>query len=111
VLNFNRALHGIDRTREFSQEVIARGIDHPTTVLLDERGHYLPIGCERTDRRLFIVPHEAAVAFDIGTENGGELAFHTHPPRKRLSYRQRPFVKRRRRLAAGAVVYSPLGLR
>ena len=30
-------------------------------------------------RAFLILAHEAAVAFDIGTENGGELAFHTYP--------------------------------
>ena len=28
--------------------------------------------------RLFVLPHEAAVAEDIGAEYGGELTFHTH---------------------------------
>jgi hypothetical protein len=33
---------------------------------------------EGTQRRLFLFPHEAAVAEHVGTEYGGELAFHTH---------------------------------
>src|SRR5713226_6346220 len=28
--------------------------------------------------RLLISPHEAAVAIDVGAEDSGELAFHTH---------------------------------
>ena len=50
-------------------------------VLLDKRGHHFTIGREGADGRLLILAHEAAVAFDIGTEDGSELAFHTHLPR------------------------------
>ena len=34
------------------------------------------MGRKREQRRLFILPHEAAVAVDVGTEYGGEFAFH-----------------------------------
>ncbi len=38
-----------------------------------------PIGREGADGGLLILAHEAAVAFDIGTENGSEFALHTYP--------------------------------
>src|SRR6266851_6201937 len=37
--------------------------------------------------RLFVLPHEAAVAEDIGTEYGGELTFQYPPIASRLSRR------------------------
>ena len=33
-----------------------------------------------TERRFFVLPHEAAVAEDIGAEYGGELTFHAPTP-------------------------------
>jgi hypothetical protein len=46
-------------------------------MLLDEGGHDLTIGREALDRRVLIVTHEAAVALDISTEDGGKLPFHS----------------------------------
>jgi hypothetical protein len=84
-LNRDRTLHGIDRTGELGQEIIPGRVHHSAAVLRDEGSHHLAVSSEGADRRFLILPHEAAVAFDIGAENGGELAFHTHPPRERLS--------------------------
>src|SRR5437879_3758078 len=39
----------------------------------------LAVGREGTEGAFFIGAHEAAVAVDIGTENGGELALHVYP--------------------------------
>ena len=47
-------------------------------MLLDERGHDFPIGGQGADGRLFILAHEAAIAFDIGAEDRRELAFHAN---------------------------------
>src|SRR5712692_7510935 len=38
---------------------------------------------QSAQRRLFVLPHEAAIAEDIGTEYGGELTFQ-YPPIARL---------------------------
>jgi hypothetical protein len=50
-------------------------------MLLNEAGYHFPTGLERMNRGLFIVTHEATVAFDIGAEDGSEFAFHrnTYP--------------------------------
>src|SRR5712672_2118994 len=37
------------------------------------------MGGKRAQRCLFVLPHEAAVAVDVGAEYGGELALH-YPP-------------------------------
>src|SRR5213593_3543365 len=70
--------HGIYRTGKLSQQIIPRGVDYSTSVLLDKRRHHLPVGGQGANGRLLILAHEAAVAFDIGTKDGSELALHTH---------------------------------
>ena len=49
-------------------------IYHPAAVLLDEIEEGLFVGFEGGYRGRFVVLHEAAVAGDVGAENGGELA-------------------------------------
>src|SRR5215475_10276961 len=51
------------------------GIHHPAAMLLNKRGHDLPVGSQGADGGFFILTHETAIAFDISTEDGGELAF------------------------------------
>ena len=48
-------------------------------VLFDQAVEYPAMRGQGSDCRLFVLPHEAAVAVDVGTEDGGELAFHTQP--------------------------------
>src|SRR5262245_13078691 len=43
-------------------------------MLLNKRGHEGAVGGEGSDGGDFIVAHEAAVALDVGAEDGGELA-------------------------------------
>ncbi len=76
VLNLDRAAHGIDHTGELGQQIITGRIDHAATVLLDQRGDQCTIGGEGADGGFFIVPHEAAVAGDIGAEDRRQLALH-----------------------------------
>ena len=77
VLNRNGRLDRIDGTSELGQHVVAWGIDDPAMVLLDETSYHLAISLERANGGLFIIAHEATVAFDIGAEDGGEFALHT----------------------------------
>ncbi len=49
--------------------------------------------------RLLVLPHEAAVAEDIGTEYGGELTFQCSPPAR--DYYFRPAVALRMASAIG----------
>ena len=48
-------------------------------MLLNERGHRRAIGGQGANGAFLIFAHEAAVAFDIGAEDGSEFAFHIHP--------------------------------
>jgi len=48
-------------------------------MLLDEAVNQFAVGGKSAQRRLFVLPYEAAVAEDIGTEYGGELTLQ-YPP-------------------------------
>jgi hypothetical protein len=93
-LNLHRPTHGIDRAGKLGQKVIARRIDYSATVLRDEGSHHLTISYKGANSRLFILAHEATVAFNIGTEDRSEFAFHNSFPRRRLSLQLSKVVKR-----------------
>jgi hypothetical protein len=48
-------------------------------MLLDSGIDQLTMGGKGAQRRLFVIPHEAAVAENVGAEYGGELSLH-YPP-------------------------------
>jgi hypothetical protein len=56
-------------------------------MLLDEIVDQFAVCGQCTEGRLFIFPHEAAVAVNVGTQDGGEFALHTHL-RVETSFRQ-----------------------
>ena len=58
-----------------------------STVLLHKISYCGAVSGKCADSRLFIIIHEAAVTFDIGTKNGGEFAFKTF-----VGHRITPFV-------------------
>ena len=78
-LDIDGALHRIDHAGELGEHAVAGRVHEPPVMLLDERVDYLAVGRKGAESRLFIFPHEAAVAEDVGAEYGGELAFH-YPP-------------------------------
>src|SRR5713226_4384712 len=41
---------------------------------------------QSTERRLLVLPHEAAIAEHVGAEYGGELALHDLTPRRESSF-------------------------
>jgi hypothetical protein len=45
--------------------------------MLDKFCYDVSVGRQRANCSLFVFTHEATVTFDIGTEDGGELAFKT----------------------------------
>jgi hypothetical protein len=45
-------------------------------MLPDNSGDDLQIGFEGTDGPFLVLPHEATVALDIGTQDGGEFSFY-----------------------------------
>ncbi len=79
-LDLNRALDGIHDAGELGQYAVARRVHESSTVLLDQRIDQLTRRGQTTEGRLLVLPHEAAIAEDIGAEYGGELPFHAPTP-------------------------------
>jgi hypothetical protein len=75
LLDLHSTTDRIHYTAKFGQKVVPRGVHHPASMLLNECGHQLPIGRQGPDRRILILAHEAAVPFNIRTEDGGEFTF------------------------------------
>ena len=64
---------------ELGQHAVAGGVYEAPVMLLDETVDYLAMRGQGAERRLFVLPHEAAVAEHVGAEYGGELTFHPPP--------------------------------
>jgi hypothetical protein len=86
-LDLDRTLERIHDAGELRQYAVSGGVYEPPVVLFDQAVDYLATRGQGSDCRLFVVPHEAAVAVDVGTEDGGELAFHSHPELRESSRR------------------------
>jgi hypothetical protein len=72
-LDLDRASNGIDDARKLGQHAVAREINEPTVMLLDQRIDQLAVRRKSAMSPLFVLPHEAAVAVDVGAEYGGDL--------------------------------------
>src|SRR6266852_321433 len=78
-LDYDGALHRVHHTGELRYDAVPCGINEASTVMLDEAIDQFAVGGKSTQRRLFVLPHEAAIAEYIGTEYGGEFAIHYSP--------------------------------
>src|SRR6266851_703677 len=111
-LDLDGALDGIHDAGELGEYAVAGGIDEASVMLLDQRIDQLAMRGQSTKSGLLVLPHEAAIAEDIGTEYGGELAFQYPPIASRLSCRVPTAVKdcfkRHAVLRGGVVVRAPL---
>src|SRR5262249_34870880 len=74
-LDLDRTLHGVHHAGELGEHTIACGANDSTALLLDEGVGYFPVGSQGAQRAYLILAHQAAVALDIGAEDGGEFAF------------------------------------
>jgi len=75
-LDRQRAGDGLDDTREFDQEAVAGGLDDAAFVLGDLGVDQLAaVGAEPSERARLVLPHQPAVARDIGGENDREPPF------------------------------------
>jgi hypothetical protein len=68
-------LHGIHGTREIGDEAIACRVEDPTAMRGDQAINDDPVSGEGVKGAEFIESHQAAVAFDIGREDRGQLSF------------------------------------
>jgi hypothetical protein len=73
--DLDRAASRIERARELGEEVVARGVDHPTAMLANEGRDVLASGLQRPHRRHLVASHKAAVASHVTAQDSGELAF------------------------------------
>jgi hypothetical protein len=74
-LHRDSTLHGVHRTGEVSDEAVTRRVEDPTPMRADQAIGDDPVGGEGAKSANFVLPHKAAVAFDIGCEDSGELPF------------------------------------
>ncbi len=81
-LDLDGAFHRIHNAGELRQHAITGGVHEAPAVLLDAGVNDFAIGGKRMQCRLFIFPHEAAIAVYVGAEYGGELTFHALNPRR-----------------------------
>jgi hypothetical protein len=88
-LDFHGALNRIDHTCELGQHAVAGRVNEFPVMLLDETVDYSAMHRQGLNGRLFVVPHEATVAMDVGTQYGGEPTFHPTAPVGSLSAKDR----------------------
>jgi len=74
-LDFDCALYRIHHAGKFGQQVVTRSIHHPPPVQQGKIGHGIPVGRQGADGAHLILAHQAAVAFNIRTEDGGKFTF------------------------------------
>jgi hypothetical protein len=78
-LDLGGALHGVDDAGELGEHVVAGRVHHPSPVAGHGRRDRLPVRGDRADGGDLVVAHQPAVAFDVGAEDGGQLAVHAAP--------------------------------
>ena len=84
-LDFHGTAHCVDRARKFDQGTITRGLHDAAAMLGNLRiDEFAPICLERCESAFLVNTHQAAVAGDIGSEDGGQPPFDT-----RLRHRNR----------------------
>jgi hypothetical protein len=76
-LDLDCAFNSIHRTGKLCQHAVPGGDHESAVVLLDQPVNYPAMRREVADRRRFVLPHQAAVAMDVGAEYGGEPALHS----------------------------------
>jgi hypothetical protein len=85
-LNLDCATRGVNDTSELDQKPIASGLDDTAPI----RGNlgiknFPPMGPERGERAFLVGTHQAAVARNIGSEDGSQPSFDA-----RLGHKDRP---------------------
>jgi hypothetical protein len=68
VLHRDSTLHGVHSTSEVSDETIASRVEDPTAMRGDQAIYDDPVRGEGAERVDLILPHQSAVALDIGCE-------------------------------------------
>jgi hypothetical protein len=79
-VDYSGALHRVHHAGELCYDAVPCGINEAPAVMLDKAVDQLAVGSNGAQRHLFTLPHEAAVAINVGAEYGGELTFQNPPP-------------------------------
>ena len=75
VLNLDGTLHDIYGAGKVGDETVTRRVEDPTAMRGDQAIDDDPVRGEGAKGADLIEPHQAAVAFDVGGEDRGELPF------------------------------------
>ena len=59
---------------QLGEQIVARGVDHPSAERVDQALDFAAMGPKREDRGLVVVVHQPAVADRIGAQNGRQPA-------------------------------------
>ena len=91
-LHSDGTFHSIHGTGEIGDKAVTRRGEDPTAMRGDQGIADGPVSVEGAKRADFISPHKAAVAFDVGGEDRGELSFDGWrvQPRHLPNYEYRP---------------------
>ena len=85
-LDFGCAANGLDCAVEFGEQRVARRIEDPSPVQVDQRFEDFPVAAKHAHCALFVGGHHFAVACDIGAQDRCE------PPLERLRTLWRGFI-------------------
>ena len=75
-LNVDGAANRFDRTGEFGEHCVARGVEYPSAGAGDKIVHDAAIGCEPPQRLFFILGNKPAVTSNVSGKNGRDFSFH-----------------------------------
>jgi len=83
LLNGHRTIDRVQHTGKFGKDAIAGGINDSAAEACDHGQNDALVALEVADGRFLVRPHQAAVASDVGSQNGGELTLN---PRGRFGH-------------------------
>ncbi|MGH6905391.1 MAG: hypothetical protein ACREIR_21950 [Geminicoccaceae bacterium] len=74
-LDRDGAADGLHRTRKLDHDAIAGHAENPTLMLCHQAGDDLRVARQGSQRRLFVLRHQTAVAGNVGGPDYGEMPF------------------------------------
>src|SRR5215472_2450052 len=90
LLQRQSAFDGADHRTELDQDPVAGGLDDPSAISADQRVGGSTVLAQCLCRTRLVFTHQAAVAGDIGSEDGGDTADGSHSQLAAILYRDCP---------------------
>jgi hypothetical protein len=110
-LDVDGASHRFDGAWKFGENGVAGGVENTAAGFRDEIVGDGTVGRQTTQRLLFVLGHQTAVAGNIGRKNRRDLAFHESRPRATVYRGSMPRdVRGRNRVPASVAPLRMLGL-